>query len=123
VFFISNFRPALAGMLEREVRREKFLEVRHRENRLKKRDADKKEADKKRIMDEENARYTAAGFPDITGMDEFEAYRVKIRHHVATNEALKGERNFFNSLRDVSFCPHAEIVCKLICELTFSIFY
>jgi hypothetical protein len=99
--------------------------VRHRENRLRKRDLDKKIADSTRILGEESAKMVEAGFPDITQMSKPEAHRVKIRHYVATNEALQGERGFFESIRDVScFQLHLRMDVRscLICFAYLSIY-
>jgi hypothetical protein len=96
-------RPALAAVFDRESRREKYLEQRNREIRLKKRDADKKEAEMKKLAEENAAEREASGLVDTSGLDPLEAHRVRIRHEVRNNPLILAEREFFASIKQVLY--------------------
>lgn len=92
----------LAAVFDRESRREKYLEQRNREIRLKKRDLEKQEAIQKKLEEDEAAERKALGLPDIEGMDPIQVKGMKIRQEVARNPIIQAEREFFISIDEVS---------------------
>jgi hypothetical protein len=112
-------RPALAAVFDRESRREKYLEQRNREIRLKKRDADKKEAEMKKLAEENAAEREASGLVDTSGLDPLEAHRVRIRHEVRNNPLILAEREFFASIKQVYFVHFPTTLNSVVCQIKF----
>ncbi|OXA56887.1 Dynein intermediate chain 3, ciliary [Folsomia candida] len=96
--FDKGEKPMLAAVFDRESRREKYLEQRNREIRLKKRDLEKQEAIQKKLEEDEAAERKALGLPDIEGMDPIQVKGMKIRQEVARNPIIQAEREFFISI-------------------------
>lgn len=95
-------RPQLALVFDRESRREKYLEQRNREIRLKKRDQEKQEAIQKKIDEDEAAERKELGFPDsVEGLDSMQVKAMKVRMQVAKDPIIQAEKDFFVSIEDV----------------------
>jgi hypothetical protein len=95
------YRPALALVFDRESRREKYLEQRYREIRLKKRDQEKQEAIQKKQEEEEAAEREELGFPGTEGLDPLQIRAMKVRMEVIKNPIVNAERDFFYQIAEV----------------------
>ncbi|CAG7821652.1 unnamed protein product [Allacma fusca] len=98
-------KPVLAAVFERESRREKVLEQRNREIRLRKRDKEKAETEKQKLEEARNKQREEAEaleketgkkvpLPDLTGGKKFD-----IVYEIKTDPIIQGEREFFQTLR------------------------